>query len=438
MNQIAPELLWHNGRFKRGQAVAIGDDGEVDGIYDIAQCPAAVRLPQRAMLPGLVNAHSHSFQRLFRGTTESRVDRPGDFWSWREAMYRAALTLDEDGLFKVARMAFLEMALCGITTVGEFHYLHQDSSGGAYKDPNLLSKLIVRAAREVGIRICLLRAAYFRAGYGKELVPAQRRFKEKSAKEFCSNTQRLREEVASPFVSVGVAPHSIRAVPLDPLQEICAWAKDINAPVHMHVSEQRAENEACGAEYGVTPIELLRREKLLDERFTAVHAIHVTPQEIDALAEAGAGVCACPTTERDLGDGIVPAAVLLERGVRVCLGSDSQAQIDLLEDARQLEYHLRLVEERRGLIAPEELFQCAAHSGAASLRTPEGAADFFTIDLDHPSVAGVSSDSLLHAIVFGAAPAAVKDVMVGGAFIVRDGRHPLSDEILDDFRTVPR
>ena len=431
-----PELLYRDGGFESRRAVVVDEDGSVSAVEGALQHPDGLPLPGRAMLPGLINAHSHAFQRVFRGTTEARAHTSEDFWSWREAMYRAANALGPEDLYAVARMAFLEMALSGITTVGEFHYVHRAKTGTPYDDPNLISKLMIQAAREVRIRICLLRVAYLRAGFRKPADPLQQRFIEPSPDEFIGNVESLRAATDGQFSWVGVAPHSIRAVPLDALREIVRWARNQRLPVHMHAAEQPAELDQCRAEYGVTPIALLARQGLLHDRFTVVHGIHVTPDEIRALAGARSLVCACPTTERNLGDGIVPAVDLLSAGVRIALGSDSQAQIDLLEDARELEYHERLRRLQRGLIGPRDLLACATVRGAESLGVPSNRADFFTIDLRDPSVAGSAAEHLLSAILFGAARTAVRDVIVGGEFIVRDGRHPLAAEIMEAFHRV--
>jgi formimidoylglutamate deiminase len=409
---VAPELLLHDSAFVSERAVVI-QKGKVVAIENAANHPDAVPLQGRALLPGLVNAHSHAFQRVFRGQTEAAT---GNFWTWRDAMYAAAERLTPESFYDIARAAFLEMALSGITTVGEFHYVHRDALGRPYDDPNLMAKQAIRAARDVGLRICLLRVAYARAGFNKPIDPAQQRFVEPHAHEFIGNTQALIASISDPLVTVGIAPHSIRALPLDYLREVIHWAQPQRIPIHMHVSEQPAEIEACQAEYGTTPVALLAREGLLSDRFTGVHGIHVTDAEIGALAAARSFVCACPTTERNLGDGIVPADRLLAAGVRIALGTDSQAQIDLLEDARELEYHLRLQHLRRGLIAPETLFRCATRSGAESLGVAPDVADFFTIALD-----GLPTEHLLPSIVF--AKTLVRDVIVAGKFIVSDGRH---------------
>jgi formimidoylglutamate deiminase len=252
----------------------------------------------------------------------------------------------------------------------------------------------------------------------------------------------------------GIAPHSVRAVPLSYLKEIINGANQRQLPVHMHVAEQPAEVSACIAEYGRSPVALLATEGLLNERFTAVHSIHVSPKAVRMLADAHAIVCACPTTERNLGDGIVPVDGFFAQGVRVSLGTDSHVEIDLLEDARELEYHLRLQKMERAVLASvndtgpsalaARLFDCATINGAASINAPGGTldqgrpADFFTVDLDDPSIAGASSDDLLSAIVFSLSRTAVKDVVVGGKRIVEDGRHAQQEEIVERFKALQK
>jgi formimidoylglutamate deiminase len=298
----------------------------------------------------------------------------------------------------------------------------------------------------VGLRIALLRVAYVRSGWGKPADPGQARFLTPRAQDFIADTDSLRAEMArssdSEYAWVGVAPHSLRAVPLDYLREVMAYARSQELPVHMHVSEQPADVEACVAEYNLRPVELLATHGMLDSRFTAVHAIHVTSGEVAALSRARAMVCACPTTERNLGDGAVPADQLLNAGVRISLGSDSNVQINLLEDARSLEYHLRMLRLERAVLPPEHLFNSATETGAASLGAHFGrleagqAADFFTVALDDPSLAGADTGSLLSNILFSAERSAVRDVAVGGELVVRDGRHSKADEITSEFSRV--
>jgi formimidoylglutamate deiminase len=449
-----PELLYSDGRFIANGEVLVGDDGRfIAG--DVSPESAAVRiveLPGKALLPGFINVHSHSFQRLIRGQSESRAVSGKDFWSWRGTMYHAASQLNSQEVYDVARMAFLEMALAGTTTVGEFHYLHNQPDGSPYEDPNLLSKQVIAAARSVGIRIVLLRTAYLRSGYELPPDPGQIRFFESSS-DFLANTRSLiRDCSATPNkVSFGVAPHSIRAVPLGELKKIAGWSRENGLVVHMHVSEQIAENTACLKEYSHTPVELLIKEGLLGPDFTAVHAIHISDEEIAMLGRTGATICSCPTTERNLGDGIFAADRAMTAGIGIALGSDSEAQIDPLEDARQLDYHLRLEQQERAILdqisgkpLASRLFDCATIHGARSLAIPAGNlatgsfADFFTVDLKDPSIAGHSAEDLLPILVFSLNRSAIRDVVVNGRFILRDQKHELQDEILSRYQDVYR
>jgi formimidoylglutamate deiminase len=519
-----PDLLYAGGRFLRDVGLTCAPNGRVISMPDVAVLRELSRGPLRedktytladpasglvfatrfvyfrgrAMLPGMVNAHSHAFQRVIRGRTEYRgastfEGARDSFWTWREQMYAAASRLTPEDIYDASRMAFLEMALSGITAVGEFHYLHRTPEGTEYEDPNLLSKQVVRAARDVGIRIALLRVAYARAGYLKEPDPRQLRFIEPDPDTFLRNTEALAREVglpepqydgrreetgasspreSSPAQSawVGVAPHSVRAVPVEYLRTLRDFAEDEALAVHMHVAEQPAEVEACLAETGRTPVALLADEGLLGPRFTGVHAVHVTDEEIKQLRDARARVCACPTTERNLGDGVVPADLFFEHGVAVALGTDSHAQIDLLEDARELEYHLRLKRLERNVLAPavEEhesgsdsnvdsddgaarrsslaarLFECATSAGARSVGAGAGEfaegkpADFFTVDLEDPSIAGASVEDLLPAIVFSLSRAAVRETAVGGRLVVEGSRHAAQDEIVSRFKALQK
>lgn len=447
-----PELIYTGHRFEADKAVVVSDNGRILRIEDratpLADGAKVVPLPRRAMLPGMVDVHSHSFQRTIRGTVESRKKAGPNFWSWRDAMYRAAGRFDPEELGTIARMAFVEMALTGITTVGEFHYVHRDRDGSPYANPNQIALQIVQAAKDVGIRIALLRVAYVRAGYNKPPDPGQRRFLEPDVEEFLANTDALRSELASSggYAWVGVAPHSIRAVPLEYLREITKWARAQKLPVHMHVAEQPAENSACMEEYGCTPFALLDREGILDERFTAIHGIHLSGEEIAAVGRAKAIIGACPTTERNLGDGILPADELMRAEVRIAFGSDSLTQIDPLENARELEYNLRLQKLERAVLdtiddsgLPQRLFDCATLHGAASVGAPGGSlqaggvADFFTVDVDDPSIAGTSPDELLASIVFGLSKTAVREVAVNGRLVVEAGRHSMQEAIVRDY-----
>jgi formimidoylglutamate deiminase len=449
-----PDLLYVRGRFLEGRALHVGADGRVLPEGQVPPGAQVIRLPGRALLPGLVNGHSHAFQRLIRGRTEYVAAGSGsdDFWSWREAMYRAAEALTPEDVYTASRQAFLEMLLSGITAVGEFHYLHHQPDGTPYAERNTLAREVIRAARDVGLRIVLLRVGYARAGFNVPDNPRQRRFIDRDLDSFLASVESLiRETQGVPGVSVGMAPHSVRAVPREWLTVLAGIRGDL--PVHMHVAEQPKEIEACLAEHHLRPVELLEELGVLESRFTAVHAVHVTEAEARMLGEVGASVCACPSTERNLGDGIVPADTLASAGVRLCLGSDSQATVDLLDEARQLEGHLRLARLRRAVLDPgggavdglaARLFEMATVNGARSLGLPAATlepgapADFFTVDLNHPSLVGASPASLLSSIVLGADKSAVREVAVDGRLMVREGQHPRAEESGRAFHALAR
>ena len=457
-----PDLLFTGSRFESDLALVADIDGTILRLSrDPADLAAAQRLPRRAILPGLVNAHSHSFQRLIRGRTECRRGTERDaFWTWREELFRTVVALDPDMLYQASRMAFLEMALAGITTVGEFHILHQDPAGRPYAEPNAMALAVVRAAREVGLRLCLLYGAYARAGWRRAPSIAQQRFIVASPDRYLAGYRQLRDTLAATTPAgmawAGYAPHSVRTVPPDYLRALLPAMQADTAPVHMHLCEQPEENEACLAEHDTTPIGLLEREGILPPHLTAVHAIHVANHEIGILAQAGARVCACPTTERNLGDGIAPADSFFARGVPVALGTDTNAQTDLLEDARELEIHLRLKHARRNVLAPPpdgaaeqdpgalaaRLLACATRHGSASLGAPAGAlepgrpADFFTVDLDDAAIAGAEAPELPAALVFAAGRSSIRDTYVAGRRIVAEGRHRLQEEIVANFRAL--
>lgn len=458
-----PDLLYAEAQSHAGVGLLVESTGAVVGLIAERDAPPDVErlyLPGKALLPGLANAHSHTFQRLFRGRAEGRAVGGDSFWTWREQMYRAAAFVSPDSLYDVARATFLEMACSGITVVGEFHYLHRDPEGRAYADPNLLSHQVIAAAQSVGLRICLLRCAYFRAGFGKPPHPGQRRFYE-PAEEYLRNLEALAAQHAgAENVTVGAAPHSIRAVPLFELQRIAEAAQG-KMPLHLHISEQPAENAACLAEYGATPVELLANHGILSSQATLVHAIHLTEEEFEQVASADAIICSCPTTERNLGDGIFPASRAAHLGIPIAFGTDSQAQIDILEDSRQLEYHLRLRDQQRGILdgaanssrasqtgspwrggMTAGLLRAATAGGYAALGlsggnlAPGQPADFFTVDLNDLSILGLDSESLDEQAVFALAKSAVRDVAVQGKLILRDGHHPLEEEIRSKYRKV--
>ena len=452
-----PDWMLVDGAFRGGYALEVADDGTIAYVGPVEgggdRGVRVQRMAGRALLPGMVDIHSHSFQRALRGRAESRRRSGPDFWSWRNIMYRCALALTPEEIYDVARMAFLEMLFAGITTVGEFHYLHRTPAGAAYEDANLLAKQVIRAAESVGIRIVLLRCAYVRAGFGLPADAGQIRFIEPDAERFLRDAERLRDEIAAMpgRVGFGIAPHSVRAVPREYLKTISAWAQGEGLPLHMHVAEQPAEIAACLAEYGVTPFELLDEMGLLTPKFTAIHAIHLQPGEIARMGGGGITVGACPTTERNLGDGILCADELIDAGVSIAFGTDSHTQTDALENARELESNLRLkhlqravLDGRQGEPLPTLLFDFATRAGARSLRVDTGSlevgkpADFFTVDVSDCSIAGSLPEELLTNIVFSMSGSAVRDVVVDGRMVIDECRHGLQGEIVEAFCRVQR
>ena len=431
MTSWLADLVYTGGAFQSGLAMIVDERGIIARFSRKEEdLKSARRLPGRAMLPGLVNVHSHTFQRAIRGRTEHRTSAQRDtFWTWRESMYHAANAMSPEDIYRAARMAFLEMALSGITSVGEFHYVHQDLD---------VARGILRAAKEVGLRLTLLRTAYVRAGWQKDPNPGQARFLTPDVDKFLADTETMIAEGAR----VGVAPHSVRAVPIDYVKTVAEYARARGVPsAHARFRTARG-GRGVDREYGRRPVELLHDHGVLGERFTAVHAIHITDEEARMLG--GSTVCACPTSERNLGDGAVPADKLFAAGTRICFGSDSNVQIDILEDARELEYHLRMNKLERSLVETSRLFESATESGARSLGSPGGAlevgraADFFTIDLNDCSVAGASRESLLAHVVYSLEKTAIRDVCVAGERIIEDGRHRVQQEVVDGFGEVQR
>lgn len=365
-------------------------------------------------LPGFANAHSHAFHRALRGRTE---DGRGSFWTWRDQMYHVANRLDPDSYYRLARAAYAEMALAGVTTVGEFHYLHHAPGGARYNDPNAMGNALISAARDVGIRLTLIDTLYLTSNVEGALPQGvQQRFSDGDAQAWAERVEGLRDTV------IGAAIHSVRAVPPDQMGPVA----EFDGPIHAHVSEQRAENEACQAIHGRTPTELLHERGVVQPGFTAVHATHLSPKDVSLLSPSY--VCFCPTTERDLGDGIGPAGALRDAGARLTLGSDSHAIVDFFEEARALELNERLATEERGRFTAEELLHAAtAHDSLGwtdAGRIEEGArADLVTVRLDTARTAGIDP----HGVLFAAAPSDIRQVMADGRVIVRNGEHIFID-----------
>jgi formiminoglutamate deiminase len=395
-------------------------DGVFTSITPGADPGDAGRLPG-VVLPGLANGHSHAFHRALRGRTH---DAGGTFWTWRERMYALAARLDPDSYFALARAVYAEMALAGITSVGEFHYLHHAPGGQHYADPNAMGAALAAAARDAGIRLTLLDTCYLVSGVaGEPLTPEQLRFGDRDVEAWAGRASALRDE---PGVRHGVAVHSVRAVPKAALAVVAGVAD--GRPLHVHLSEQPAENEACLAVHGVTPTVLLADEGVLGPSTTAVHAVHLNASDIDLLDATGTTVCVCPSTEHDLADGIAPAARLRDQGVPVTLGSDQHVLIDLFAEAQRLEGDQRAISLQRGRFSPNELL--AAMTGHVSLgwgdagRLEIGArADLVAVRLDSVRSAGIDPAQ----IVLAASAADVDTVIVDGQVVVQGGAHNLGD-----------
>ena len=376
------------------------------------------------VLPGFANAHSHAFHRALRGRTHGGG---GTFWTWRDAMYTLAARLDPDNYLALARSVYAEMALAGITTVGEFHYVHHGPGGQPYHDPNAMGHALQQAARDAGIRLTLLDTCYLEGGLGAgghlPLDELQLRFSDKTADAWAS---RVSEMGARPGTVTGAAIHSVRAVARDDLARVAVASA--GRPLHAHLSEQPAENDAARAYYGRTPAELLDEGGALTPRTTVVHATHLTGGDIQVLGGARVTACFCPTTEQDLADGIGPARALADAGVRLSLGSDQNAVVDLIGEARALESGERLASLSRGRFRPDELLAAATAHGSlgwadAGAIAPGMRADLVCVRLDTVRTAGVDPAQVLLA----ANAADIDSVWVDGAPVVSGGAHRLGD-----------
>jgi formiminoglutamate deiminase len=426
------EHAWLGTHVEPGVALDLSD-GRITAVRTGADAPPPGAVALRGLtIPGLANAHSHAFHRALRGTVQVGS---GTFWTWREVMYQVASRLTPETYHALARAVYAEMALAGITAVGEFHYLHHAPGGTPYADPNAMGEALIAAATEAGIRITLLDTAYLSSGFGAAPDQHQLRFSDGTADAWADRVSLLKERADDGGgVRIGAAIHSVRAVPADQLATVANWAHKRGAPLHVHLSEQTAENDACLAAHGRTPTQLLADHGVLGPLTTGVHNTHLTDADIALIGSSTTGTCMCPTTERDLADGIGPAVALQRAGSPLSLGSDSHAVIDLLEEARAMELNERLRSRTRGHWTAAALLRAATADGHAALGwsqagtlEPGALADFTTIALDSVRTAGPVPRLAAETAVFAASAPDVRHTIVGGRHVVRDGVH----------RTVP-
>ncbi|MFE3630052.1 formimidoylglutamate deiminase [Streptomyces goshikiensis] len=425
------EHAWLGTHVEPGVALETGADGRITALRTgVETPPPGAEVLRGLTLPGLANAHSHAFHRALRSLVQVGS---GTFWTWRDFMYKVAQNLTPDSYFALARAVYAEMALAGITNVGEFHYVHHAPSGTSYADPNAMGEALIEAAAAAGIRITLLDTAYLSAGFGQAPSPHQLRFSDGTADAWAERVSALKPRA---HALIGAAIHSVRAVPAGQLATVAGWAEERRAPLHVHLSEQTAENDACQEAHGRTPTQLLADHGVLGPRTTGVHNTHLTDLDIALLGGTATGTCMCPTTERDLADGIGPAGRLQHAGSPLSLGSDSHAVIDLLEEARAMELNERLRSRTRGHWTANALLTAATADGHAALgladagRLEAGAlADFTTIVLDSVRTAGAVPRLGAETAVFAATASDVRHTVVGGRHIVRDGHHTLVGDV---------
>lgn len=434
MKYLAPDYIYTPHGIERDMLITITNEGRIATIdkqdYETLSTitpDLLTRLPNTLLLPGFVNAHSHVFQRALRGHTHRPLSAHDSFWTWRRAMYAEAQRLTPDNLYESALRTYREMRSAGYTTVGEFHYVHHQPDGKPYDNPNAMSEAILAAGRDADIQVVLLMTAYAQSGFNQPPEEEQRRFCDRTVDAYLQRVEDLRVK----GVAIGVAPHSVRAVPEDWFRPIASYSQNHGIPLHVHADEQIVEIEQCQAAYSCTPIELLERFGALGPHTTIIHATHANEIELALLAKYGCTVCVCPTTEGDLGDGIAPYDAFIQKNISLAIGSDSNTLLDPIEELRWAEYTARMRYQRRRVLVKEQisspgplLLAIGTHGGALALGQETGLlasgmhADFAAIDLTHPSLNGWTEDDLLDTVFFGASSDVIKHVWLRGQKVV--------------------
>ncbi len=440
---------WVAGCWQRGVVLRIGADGcwsEVaTGVY---QAPVGATVLDGPVLPGLVNAHSHAFQRAFAGLAERRENDADDFWSWRDRMYGVALRITPQQLRAIAAQLFVELLQGGYTQVCEFHYLQHQSDGSGYADPAALSLALADAAADVGVGLTVLPVLYERAGFSEPALRAdQRRFATTPASVHA--LLRSLNAAQRPHLNAGVAIHSLRAASAGSIQDLLRRIGDDDVPLHVHVAEQTREVDDCIAATGLRPIQWLARHAALDSRWQLVHATHASAEEIESVAKSGAGIVICPSTEANLGDGVPDLPGWLNAGVPVAVGSDSQVSRNWPEELRWLEYAQRLILRRRNVAAAPAKGEPSTAARLFNLALPAGAraagqarwglevgarADALVLDLQAQGMLGMPPEQTLDALIFASDAAAIGTVCVAGRVVVQQGQHRAAPRIAARFK----
>lgn len=411
------EHAWVDGAVADGVLVTTAD-GLIAELSMAGNPPPGAHVLRGMVFPGFANVHSHAFHRALRGRTHADG---GTFWTWRQGMYALAANLTPDNYLRLATAVYAEMVVTGVTVVGEFHYVHHPRGGGRYAEPGAMGDALCEAALAAGLRMTLLDTCYLTGGMETPLSPEQQRFSDGSAAAWA---ERALARTDRPSTRAGAAIHSVRAVPRAAIAEIASTVD--GRPLHVHVSEQPAENEACQAAYGLTPVRLLAESGALGPATTAVHATHLTREDIGTLGSTRTAVCFCPTTEADLADGIGPARELVDAGAPLSLGSDQHAVVDPLAEARALEHGERLRTGQRGRFAPAELVAAMTSAGNAALGWPGAGAirvgapaDLTAVRLDSVRTAGSRPEQ----VPYAATASDVHTVVSGGVVVAESGQH---------------